>query len=191
VSASNLPPGVSAADIPGNRPEDEGWEKFHDVVDVAAKKYDLSDVDAFVAWEMGLSAFLIAREMKVKFLHDPDYGEPRAKPRKKRSVAEDEADERLAREAFENFPEAAIAFDCRRWDYEAFDFEFVDDAGKSHRVRLTDALRGLRVFCGLVDAGKLPGLELRAGYREDTGLWDAAAFDALLQCAIFGRVIYG
>ena len=85
-----------------------------------------------------------------------------------------------------------MSFVCTRWRYVDFIFDFRDDEdGKVHTVRLADALRGLGLFFAAVDAGKLPGLGLKAGYKEDIATWDASAFDALNQMAIFGEVIYG
>lgn len=99
--------------------------------------------------------------------------------------------EKLVRECYENFPESSLSMSCRSWKYEAFDFLFVDDEGESHRVRLPDAVRGLRLFRKAVESGELPGLDLPAGYLQDTGTWDAVAFDALNQMVIFGEVVYG
>lgn len=108
----------------------------------------------------------------------------------------------LVRLAYENFPEAACCFAVESWSYgdkpaKSFYFVFVDDEGKRHIVTEDDAVRGLRVFAVLVGAGKLPGLGLPAHYLSPAddfdvlGEWDAFAFDALAQCAMFGEVIYG
>lgn len=101
-------------------------------------------------------------------------------------------EEKLVRECFDNFPEAGMCLRCIGWDYKAFDFEFLDtEDGKKYRVRLPDAVRGLRLFVAEVRAGKLAGLGLPAEFLTDTGDWDAFAFDALAQMAVFGEVIYG
>lgn len=72
-TVTNLPPGVTPSMIPGNRPEDkEAWEQFYRDVDKDCIEYGLSDADAFVAWKLGLSAYLEAREWGAKFLHDPN-----------------------------------------------------------------------------------------------------------------------
>ena len=76
---SNLPPGVTEGMIPGNRPEDLAWEKFHEEVDENAFSLNLSDQDALVAWKMGIGAFQAAREFQAKFPHDgpePDIADP-------------------------------------------------------------------------------------------------------------------
>ncbi len=49
---SNLPPGVSESDIPGNRPEDVEWEQFID--DISAEP--ISAQEARQIWETGKAA---------------------------------------------------------------------------------------------------------------------------------------
>lgn len=113
-----------------------------------------------------------------------------------------EQERQLVRSAYENFPEAAQCFACESFSYgdkpgRPFKFVFVDDEGKRHTITEAAAVRGLRVFAVLVGAGRLPGLGLPAHYLSPAddfdalGEWDAFAFDALAQCAMFGEVIYG
>ena len=45
---SNLPPGVTDNMIPGNRPEDIEWEKFHEWIDEIAEVYDIYSADDFM-----------------------------------------------------------------------------------------------------------------------------------------------
>lgn len=52
MSMSNLPPGVSDYDIPGNRPEDIEWEKL---IDKMMSDVD-SPYDARKVWEAGLKS---------------------------------------------------------------------------------------------------------------------------------------
>ncbi len=106
--------------------------------------------------------------------------------------------EKMVREAYENFPEASISLACNKWRYgtkpgETFEFWFTDveGGGQHYVVKLPDAVRGFHRFVDLVTDGKLPGLSLGPGWLTDTGEWDGECFDALLQCAIFGDVIYG
>ena len=40
---SNLPPGVTEDMLPGNRPEDIDWDKFHEWIDDIAEQYDICD----------------------------------------------------------------------------------------------------------------------------------------------------
>ena len=100
-------------------------------------------------------------------------------------------EEALVREVYENFPEAGVCVSCTLWEYDEFRFVFRDEEGKNHVVRLPDAVRGLRLFAAAVSRDEFPGLGLPANYLRDTGAWDAFAFDALNQMAIFGEVIYG
>ena len=51
---SNLPPGVSVGDLPGNRPDDEAWDKFHEWVGEQAAAKGLSPDEAMEAWSRGL-----------------------------------------------------------------------------------------------------------------------------------------
>ena len=77
--ASNLPPGVTEGMIPGNRPEDAAWDSTYEAIDNDAAENRMSDMDVFAAWRMGLQAYLAARALKVKFLHDgpePDFCDP-------------------------------------------------------------------------------------------------------------------
>jgi len=97
----------------------------------------------------------------------------------------------LVKEVYENFPESSVCLRCTKWKYDDFIFHFEDEEGEKHIVRLNDAIRGLRLFVAAIDRGELPGLGLSAGYLSDTGEWDAYAFDALNQMAIYGEVVYG
>jgi hypothetical protein len=51
--SSNLPPGVTESMIPGNRPEDEGWERFHEQIDDDCYELALDVEQAQVVWELG------------------------------------------------------------------------------------------------------------------------------------------
>lgn len=65
--------------LPGNRPEDSAWEDVHFLIDDAAAENYMSDQDVFVAWTIGLAAYLRARSLGAKFPHDgpePDICDP-------------------------------------------------------------------------------------------------------------------
>lgn len=70
--SSNLPPGVSESDIPGNRPEDIAWEHLHEKIDSDSSDHGLTDMDARMAWEMGLYAFVRARRLGATFPYNRD-----------------------------------------------------------------------------------------------------------------------
>jgi hypothetical protein len=109
-----------------------------------------------------------------------------------KNVLTPKEEEALLREVYDNFPEASACLRCASWDYDNFRFRFHDpDEDKFHTVTLTDAKRGLRLFITAISRGELKGLGLPAHYLTDTGCWNAWAFDAVNQMAIFGEVIYG
>ena len=51
--------------------------------------------------------------------------------------------------------------------------------------------KGLSILVEKILAGELEGLGLNSSNINDAGEWDADCADALVQCAIFGDVIYG
>lgn len=57
--SSNLPPGISEGDLPGNRSEDmeEGmaWGKIHDVIEEDCYANGFTAAEARVAWKAGLT----------------------------------------------------------------------------------------------------------------------------------------
>lgn len=67
---SNLPPGVTESMIPGNRPEDEAWETFHDEIDKDCVEEGFSDQDAWLAWKFGVGIIRSMRKCGVKFPHE-------------------------------------------------------------------------------------------------------------------------
>lgn len=68
MSASNYPPGVT-----GNEPEingDAGWEALHENIDKDATREGWTDVDAQVAWWLGVEAFKATKKLGAQFHHD-------------------------------------------------------------------------------------------------------------------------
>lgn len=72
ATEDNMPPGVSPHDIPGNTVQDNLWEKFHAGIGEDCEKHGLSDVDAFITWNLGLKAYQFIRAHGAAFPHDPD-----------------------------------------------------------------------------------------------------------------------
>lgn len=68
--SNNLPPGITEGMLPGNRPEDMAWDKLHESIDNDAAKANMSDMDVFVAWKLGLAAWKEAKELQARFPHD-------------------------------------------------------------------------------------------------------------------------
>ena len=71
MNESNLPPGVSVSDIPGNRPEDDAWDELVESIGTDAAEANMTDTDVLVAWRMGLAAYKAARGFGPTFPHDP------------------------------------------------------------------------------------------------------------------------
>jgi len=51
--------------------ENHAWEAFHDNVFEDCVTHDLSDMDAMMAWKMGLEVYLAGRKWGSMFPHDP------------------------------------------------------------------------------------------------------------------------
>jgi hypothetical protein len=75
----NLPPGVSDSDIPGNRPEDEAWEKVHELLDSEASVYGWGPEEAREMLWWGVLVYRNIRERSKERLpvgtpgvRDPD-----------------------------------------------------------------------------------------------------------------------
>lgn len=64
MSQSNLPPGVSESDIPGNRPEDLAWDKFFEKIDVDCNNNHLNVFDAIAVWNTGLSQWILLNRLR-------------------------------------------------------------------------------------------------------------------------------
>ena len=105
-----------------------------------------------------------------------------------------EEQEKLIKDVMENYPEAgrSASLNCTGWDYGKVEFSFFDiETDKEHEINLESLKKGFDKFLNIVQEGKYfnngvsPNL-LSKGYT-----WDAQDCDALVQCAIFGEVIYG
>jgi hypothetical protein len=66
MNLSNLPPGVSDNMIPGNRAEDEAWERFHEKLDADCTREGLDWEGALQVWKYGMAwrALMIQRMPK-------------------------------------------------------------------------------------------------------------------------------
>ena len=66
---NNYPPGVT-----GNEPQicgDTAWEEFHEGIDKDCTNRGLTDIDAFVVWKLGMSAYYAAKSLDATFPHEP------------------------------------------------------------------------------------------------------------------------
>jgi len=125
----------------------------------------------------------------------------------------------LIKEVMQNFPEAGICLTCVDFDYNKLEFQFwdsevdEDSANESivpptienldlirsgivedavtYKLGKKELQKGLQILVDLLSKGDLQGLEINTTNINDPGNWDALCCDALVQCAIFGDVIYG
>lgn len=109
----------------------------------------------------------------------------------------DDVKKQVVKGIMENFPEASsgCALRCTGWRYEKMEFTFEDsEEGKKHE--LTEA-KLLAAF-PLIFTNKWPKGCTQPIAKDDLESWedwlcqaDANDFDAFVQLAIFGEVIYG
>lgn len=119
----------------------------------------------------------------------------------------DEQIEALIREVMQNYPEVSsgMALQCSQWNYDLCYFVFEDEEdGKEYTVELSQLRHGFEILVKTA-LGMVPGErfcvegwnpsdvfktepELWDDWMSD---WDATVIDGLVQCAIFGEVIYG
>lgn len=70
MNGSNLPPGVTADMIPGNRPEDEAWDKIHEDIETDANERGWSDQDVETIWALGKKVWKDIHERGGRFPHE-------------------------------------------------------------------------------------------------------------------------
>lgn len=102
--------------------------------------------------------------------------------------------DKLIKEVMENYPEAgrSNSLNCTGWDYKEVEFSFYDiETEKEHEVNLISLRKGLDKFLEIVQKGKYFNNGISPSLLSEGYTWDAQDCDALVQCAIFGEVIYG
>jgi len=102
--------------------------------------------------------------------------------------------ETILRGIMENFPEASGVLTCIRWKYDEWQFKFVDEDEKTYdldKQKLRDAFP-------LMFTDKWPKGCTKPPFSNDPEVWnqwlcqaDATDFDAFVQLACLGEVIYG
>jgi len=98
----------------------------------------------------------------------------------------------LAKEAYQNFPQAAINLPCSEYNYDKFLFSFYEaEEDKIHEVDLEKASNGVANLIEAWSRGECHfcGIDKLDDFR-DTGNWDAIVFDAAMQYAIFNDIVY-
>lgn len=107
----------------------------------------------------------------------------------------DELIEKIVRGIMDNFPEAGQTMVCTGWKYDTLDFNFEDtEEGKKYKV---DKVQLLRAF-PLLFSDKWPKGLTQPPHSDQWEAWedwlgqaDAFDFDAFIQLALLGDVIYG
>ncbi|MEM0135983.1 MAG: hypothetical protein QXU18_12295 [Thermoplasmatales archaeon] len=104
--------------------------------------------------------------------------------------------EEILRDVMENYPEySSPSLDCVSWRYKEMKFRFEHEPDGSGSVT-TDVdmdmlMKGLDIFLDMVKSGKYHNNGFNAVDFAEGENWDATDVDALVQCAIFGEIIYG
>jgi hypothetical protein len=109
----------------------------------------------------------------------------------------------IIKEVMGNMPEASrgACLRCTHWNYDRCEFRFFDCEDESHTAVNYPMLRkgfdalmkqrtmGYANFCGWDIEPLLTPTKER--WEEWAGQWDADVVDGLVQCAIFGEIVYG
>lgn len=94
----------------------------------------------------------------------------------------------------DNLPECSISLSCVGWKYKERRFTFIDDEdGKRYNLGPADFRKGLDALLAKYPKGfpPVPPTEEWEAWEEWLCAADADVVDALVQCAIFGEIIYG
>jgi hypothetical protein len=101
------------------------------------------------------------------------------------------------KELMENYPECSSpSVRCVGWEYNKMIFYFNVDQDTSitrHKVTEEMLLKGLDILLDKMKNKKYfnNGPINLSNYIEDLGCWDGNDVDALVQCALFGDILYG
>lgn len=99
----------------------------------------------------------------------------------------------LIRAVMENYPEAGAGntMFCLRYDYKNCEYVFIDEeTEKGWVVGIKELLEGFDILLELALRGTYYNSTFPDGIMSDI-CWDGGDTDALVQCAIFGKIIYG
>ena len=103
--------------------------------------------------------------------------------------------ESTVKSIMENFPEASQAFECRRWRYETWEYIFYDYETKTEYKPTKTALIAAFDYLFTKKWPKGCVQPPNSGAEASWDNWlcrcDATDFDAFIQLACLGEVIYG
>lgn len=98
-------------------------------------------------------------------------------------------------ELVENLPEYSISLACIGWDYDECRFTFKDeedDDNALHTICYEDIERGFKILVdGILQGKHNIGITVVDILCFDGADWDAEGVDCLIQCSIFGEIVYG
>ena len=104
--------------------------------------------------------------------------------------------DRVIRQMMEDFPEASSSsIICTKWNYKDMEFDFIEDdektrGGVPHHVSMPNLRKGFNKLMKLALYGEYKNHGFPAGMFGKDADWDAIDAEALVQCAIFGKLIY-
>lgn len=101
----------------------------------------------------------------------------------------------LIKDIMSNYPESSFCMNCTNYNYETttFDFEIDEEDGngiKVYKINMDMLRKGFDTFVQLVVDGK-DYKNFSSACLFDASNWDAIDADALVQCSIYGKVIFG
>lgn len=105
--------------------------------------------------------------------------------------------DRVIRLMMQGFPEASTdSIICMKYNYKEMEFDFVEDderteGGVPHHVSMSNLRKGFNILIELALNGEYKNYGFPAGIFGNDADWDAIDAEALVQCAIFGKIIYG
>jgi len=100
----------------------------------------------------------------------------------------------LIKEMMENYPEASggNSLRCLSWNYKKMEFKFLDEEeDKTYQVSIELLKVGLDKLLKVIEDGKYFNNGVVPHLLSEAYDYDSQDCDALVQCAIFGEVIYG
>ena len=91
-----------------------------------------------------------------------------------------------------NLPEYSLSLSCVGWKYEECKYIFVDNEDeKKYTITMDELFIGFKILANCVLNGAYSFDGLGDILELDGCKWDAVVVDALIQCSIFGEIIYG
>ena len=64
TSPSDMPPGVSPSDIPGNIHTNLEWDNFFELVSADASENGMTPLHALMVWKVGVVVYMLLNEFK-------------------------------------------------------------------------------------------------------------------------------